>query len=192
MRAQLTFLEKFARQMLPDAQRPEPALWVREIAVVTKLEARAENEVRRIKLRRGLNILWAPPEDPSTEVVLYGDGLSGHASGKTLFCRLLRSLLGEPNYGTKSLMEAVARKFDELWILGEVMVGGKLWFVARPLTPRLHRFVVKECSINDYLANKPEAQDFSKYLDAVEDVCCGAVVKEQGMHPSGMSEWMRR
>jgi len=184
MTAQMTFLEKFSRELLPDSQRPEPVVWVRQLAILKRLEPGDVNRVRRIKLHLGLNILWAPPEDSTAEVVLYGDGLSGHASGKTLFCRLLRYLLGEPNYGTKALMEAVARKFDELWVLGEVMVDKQLWLVARPLTPRLHRFALKGCTIDDYLPAKPETDDFGKYTSALEAACCGAVVKEQGDNDS--------
>jgi hypothetical protein len=180
MTAQMTFLEKFARELQPDSRRTNPVVWIRQIAILKKLEPGKANEVRRIGLHLGLNILWAPPEDPSTEVILYGDGLSGHASGKTLFCRLLRYLLGEPNYGTEALMEAVARKFEELWVLGEVMVEKQLWLVVRPLTPRLHRFAIKGCTIDDYLATKPEVADFAKYHDALEAACCGTILKEQG------------
>jgi hypothetical protein len=197
MTAQMTFLEKFARELLPDSHRAEPVVWIKKIAILKKLEPEKAHEVRRIGLHRGLNILWAPPEDASIEVVLYGDGLSGHASGKTLFCRLLRFLLGEPNYGTEALMEAVARKFDELWVLGEVMVEKQLWLVARPMIPRLHRFTVKGCTIDDYLTKKPEVADFVEYQDALEAACCGTILKEQGKDDPTLSwryllPWMAR
>src|SRR4051812_21992761 len=108
--SQTHFFAKLGRIITPDNDREEPVLWFREIRILRKLESGQVNEVRRINLRRGLNIVWAAPED-SEVVELYGDGLSGHASGKTLFCRILRYLLGEPNYGLDALKKAVEEKF---------------------------------------------------------------------------------
>ena len=82
---QAHFLDKLRRTVQPSPQQSEPKVWFREVRILTELSQKEGVERRRIVLHRGLNILWAAPEDPDTEQGLYRDGLAGHASGKTLF-----------------------------------------------------------------------------------------------------------
>ena len=171
------FFAKLGRIIKPDKEREEPVLWFRELRILRKLEAGAVNEVRRVTLRRGLNIIWAAPEE-SDEVELYGDGLSGHASGKTLFCRTLRYLLGEPNYGPEALEKAVDEKFEkELWAVAEVFVDKQLWLVARPLAGLAHKFAVKGGTIDELLDGKLTHGDFDDFLTAIEDSVCTPVTE---------------
>src|ERR1051325_9284448 len=172
---QTHFFAKLGRIIKTDKNRDEPVLWFREIRILRKLEAGEANEVRKITLRRGLNIVWAAPED-SEEVELYGDGLSGHASGKTLFCRILRYLLGEPNYGPEALEKAVDEKFkQELWAVAEVFVEKQLWLVARPLAGSAHRFAIKGGTIDELLTGKAAHGDYNDFLEAIEDKVCTPV-----------------
>lgn len=174
---QTHFFAKLGRIIKPDKHRDEPMLWFREVRILRKLEAGEANEVRQITLRRGLNIVWAAPED-SEEVELYGDGLSGHASGKTLFCRILRYLLGEPNYGPETLEKAVDEKFkQELWAVAEVFVEKQLWLVARPLAGLAHRFAIKGGTIDEVLTGKAAHGDFNDFLAAIEDKVCTPVAE---------------
>lgn len=173
---QLTFLKKLSREVVPDGARPAPQLWFREVAIVRTLDnTKDDNEVRRIRLRRGLNILWAPPEDATKTVRMYEDGLSGHASGKTLFCRLMRFLLGDQNYGNESMHAAVGAAFPELWVLGEVVVAGETWFAARPMAASMHRFAVRGVGIDGFFKDRPPHGDYAAFLDAVEEATCGQV-----------------
>lgn len=174
---QTHFFAKVGRIITPDKDREDPGLWFREIRILRKLETGDANEVRRVTLRRGLNIVWAEPEE-SDEPELYGDGLSGHASGKTLFCRILRYILGEPNYGPEVLEKAVDEKFEhELWALAEVFVEKQLWLVARPLAGSAHKFAIKGGTIDELLAGKIEHGDFTNFLDAIEDKICTPVTE---------------
>ena len=77
---------------------------------------------RRITLRPRLNIIWAEPTE---------QGAGGHAAGKTTFCRFLRYLLGDPNYGSETFRDAFRRKFPNAWLVGEVHLDGEQWLVAR-------------------------------------------------------------
>jgi len=77
---------------------------------------------RRISLRRGLNIIWAEPSE---------QGAGGHAAGKTTFCRFLRYLLGDSNFGNDTFRDAFRIKFPNAWVAGEVHLDGKAWLVAR-------------------------------------------------------------
>jgi hypothetical protein len=172
---QRDFFAKLGRIITPRSARAEPALWFREIRILRKLEAGESNEVRRIELRRGLNIVWAPPEE-GDEPELYGDGFSGHASGKTLFCRILRYLLGETNYGPKALEKAVDDRFkQELWAVAEVFVDTQLWLVARPMAGSAHKFAVKGATIDQLLAGGLAHGDYQDFLDAIEDKICAPV-----------------
>jgi hypothetical protein len=174
---QTHFFAQLGRIIKPNDEREEPVLWFRELRILRKLEAGKPNEVRRVTLRRGLNIVWAEPEE-SDEPELYGDGLSGHASGKTLFCRILRYILGEPNYGPEALEQAVDEKFEyELWAVAEVFVEKQLWLVARPLAGAAHRFAIKGATIDELLSDKLTHGDFNDFLNAIEDKVCTPVTE---------------
>ena len=174
---QTHFFAKLGRIIKPDQNREEPVLWFRELRILRKLEAGDGNEVRRVTLRRGLNIVWAAPEE-GDEPELYGDGLSGHASGKTLFCRILRYILGEPNYGPETLEKAVDEKFEhELWAVAEVFVEKELWLVARPLAGAAHRFAIKGGTIDELLTGNVAHGDFNDFLTAIEDKVCTPVTE---------------
>ena len=173
---QLNFLGDLSRDVMPDTVRTEPRIWFREIAVVRTLDnSTGGNEVQRIRMRRGLNILWAPPEDETKAVRMYEDGISGHASGKTLFCRLLRFLLGDQNYGNDAMHTAVGSAFPELWILGEVVVAGETWLAARPMAGGMHRFAVRGVGIDGFFKDKPAHGDYGAFLAAVEEATCGEI-----------------
>jgi hypothetical protein len=174
---QTHFFAMLGRIIQPELNREVPGLWFRELRILRKLEAGDENEVRRVTLRRGLNIVWAEPEE-SDEPELYGDGLSGHASGKTLFCRILRYILGEPNYGPELLEKAVDEKFEhELWAVAEVFVEKQLWLVARPLAGLARRFAIKDGTIDELLLGKIQHGDFNDFLAAIEDKVCTPVTE---------------
>lgn len=180
--SQSNFFAKLGRTITPGSNRAEPVVWFRELRILRKLIPNQShddpNEVRRVELRRGLNIVWAPPEE-SEIPELYGDGLSGHASGKTLFCRILRYLLGEEFYGPKSLRDAVADRFrDGLWAVAEVVVEKQPWTVARPLSGGSHRFACKGVSIDEVLAEAVPRGSHDDFLAAVSEAACGSVLTE--------------
>ena len=174
-----TFFAKLGREISPNAGRSQPMLWFRELRILRKLVPGGfPNEVRKVTLRRGLNIVWAPPEEGEIPE-LYGDGLSGHASGKTLFCRVLRYLLGESNYGPKTLRDAVEATFErELWAVAEVFVDKQQWLVARPLAGASRRFACKDVTIDEFLSGEVTHGDYAHFITAVEAAACGAVLEE--------------
>jgi len=176
---QSNFFAKLGREISPSVDRTEPKLWFRELRILRKLVPGGfPNEVRQVTLRRGMNIVWAPPEEGEVPE-LYGDGLSGHASGKTLFCRVLRYLLGESNYGPKSLKDAVESTFEhELWAVAEVFVDKQLWVAARPLAGTSRRFACKNVTINELLSGEVSHGDYALFLTDVETAACSAVLSE--------------
>jgi hypothetical protein len=143
-------------------------IWFQEIRFLTELSTNKDAEKRRIILHKGLNILWARPEDTQTDQALYGDGLAGHASGKTLFCRFLRHILGEATFGTTAQHKAIAENFASLWVVAEVHVNGESWVVGRPLTSGGSDFAVKSDFIDTVLAHGTPQGGFREFSAAVK------------------------
>jgi hypothetical protein len=152
---QTPYFDCLDRKVTPKSECVEPMVWFRELRFVDELSLREGTERRRIVMHRGLNILWAEPEDPDMEQGLYRDGLAGHATGKTLFCRLLRHLLGEEPFGTKSQRDGISAKFHSLWVVASVRLNQKSWVVGRPLAAAGADFAVAEESIDTVLSGEP-------------------------------------
>lgn len=107
----------------------EPVVWVERMAVYQAWPPTAENLLRVIELRKGLNILWA-----ETKAAASPEGrLAGHGAGKTTFCRLLRYALGDPKPGSQQFRASFRRSFPRGWVLADVWVAGTRWLVGRPL-----------------------------------------------------------
>ncbi len=188
---QTHFLDKLRRTVQPSPQRTEPLVWFREVRIVEELSTKKEPR-RRIVLHRGLNILWAAPEDPDTEQGLYRDGLAGHASGKTLFCRLLRHLLGEQPFGTRAQRDGIASNFAKLWVVASVRVNGVSWVVGRPLASAGTDFAVKAEAIDEVLAGDPPTGGFRDYMDAVVSIAQRADELHPGEGWRHLLPWLSR
>ena len=179
----MSFDEKLARPIKPDPDISEPFLWFQNLHLVRRLGVgdTQENRIRSFTLRRGLNILWAEPEDPETSEGLYGDGFAGHATGKTLFCRILRHLLGEPNYGTEELEKHVKDAFQELWAVATIRLNGKTWLVGRPLAGPGGDFAIEDGRVDAVFAAVPTFSGYKKFTDALENECGKPLAK---MYPA--------
>jgi hypothetical protein len=148
----------------PAAGREAPVVWVKALAVHSEWPAQPETLLREIRLRRGLNILWAQPAPAGTQ-----NRTSGHATGKTTFCRLLRYILDDADSGTKDFRQRFQKNFPRGgWALGEVMVDGQQWLVGRPLGPSFHPFALKGGSLADAKGDKPLRGGYEDYHDALD------------------------
>jgi len=188
---QTHFLDKLRRTVQPSSQRAEPMVWFREMRILDELSTKVEAR-RRIILHRGLNILWAAPEDPDAEQGLYRDGLAGHASGKTLFCRLLRHLLGEQPFGTKAQRDGIASNFAKLWVVASVRVNGVSWVVGRPLASAGSDFAVQAETIDEILAGEPPTGGFPEYVESVSVVGSKADELHPGEGWRHLLPWLSR
>src|SRR3569832_1346949 len=100
-----------------DAARTEPVVWIREFRLLREFRPENEYVIRRIRLRLGLNILWARPGPLRRKPRLGEPGVFGHASGKTTFCRLVRHLLGEKHFGNSELLARIRSHFRGGWVV---------------------------------------------------------------------------
>lgn len=152
------------KQTVFSPTRTEPMIWISRLIVLRELRRGAV--VREIRLRRGLNILWARPSE-AAEPRLNEGGLSGHTAGKTTFCRLLRYLLGEQRFAAPRVQERIRTgQLSAGWVLGEVHVDGQPWVVGRPFALHVHPFAARGVSMEEAIAKGGAFQDF---LDAVAD-----------------------
>ena len=133
-------------------ERVEPVFWIREIRLLYRLEAGNDAEIRRVELHRGLNVVWARPTaaDESNPEVRG----RGHDVGKSSFCRLIRHLLGELHYGNEQLRTGIAatEQLQHTCVIGEIIIGGEPWTVARPLYPGARPFALKGVRLDDSFA----------------------------------------
>jgi len=171
MSGQLDLLPHFGVEVKPEPGRKEPRFWIRRLVIWKK----PDTLLREIVLRPGLNIIWSPdPADqgmtPESESVL------GHGSGKTLFCRLLRYVLGEDGFSPDDQRFRIGQAFPEGMVGAEVMIGDTQWAVMRPIgSHRLH-YAVPDAGLEQVLAGDYAATGIEPFLKAVESQILSADV----------------
>lgn len=140
------------------AKRTEPRLWVKELAVYS--DFKPDKEMRRITLRPGLNIIWA--KDSQT-------GASGHAAGKSTFCRMLRYLIGDVSYGTDVFRAAFRDKFSDACLMGEVHLDGIPWLIVRPLSKSGHHWCARDTRWEALFGDEIKHQDYKVFVEELEN-----------------------
>ena len=154
----------------PAAALGEPLVWVRQLLLLREWKPGEENVIRRIALRPGLNILWAKPRPQTGEPRLGEQGVFGHASGKTTFCRLLRHVLGEKHFGSADLQARVRKAFRGGWVVGEVRLNRESWLVCRPFTLGARPFVVRNAEISQLFDEGLNRERLEVYEAALNQV----------------------
>jgi hypothetical protein len=144
--------------VLPPATRREPRLWVKELAVYREWKPDALQ--RQISLRQGLNIIWAEPSE---------QGAGGHAAGKTTFCRFLRYVLGDSNFGNDTFRDAFRNKFPNAWVAAEVHLDGEPWLVARFIgITGGHHWSARGVKFDRLFDEKVERQAYADFTRALQ------------------------
>lgn len=182
---QLTMFPQLARQTNPHADIQEPRLWFRELRLLrqAKPDTSKENLIRKFDFRAGLNVLWAEPEPADSDLEisgLYADGFSGHATGKTLFCRILRHLIGDTNFATQADLYAIQGEFIELWAVAELRLDGTSWIVGRSMTGPGKDFATVDMSMDTVLGTEDSRGDYKAFQDALEKSCAAYT---HSLHP---------
>jgi hypothetical protein len=155
-------------QVRPSAERPTPAFWVRRLRVLRELAKGDHYVVRDVELRRGFNIVWAPPRSAGKDNALFRDGVAGHTAGKSTFCRLVRHVLGERGFAPESIRRRIRSKLPTAWVVAEVVVNDATWVVARPLGIGPRPFCLRGGDINA-VADPAERIDYQEFLNALAE-----------------------
>lgn len=171
MSGQLDLLPRSVVEVKPEPGRTEPRFWIRRLVIWEK----PGTLLREIELRPGLNIIWSPdPADRGT--TQESESVLGHGSGKTLFCRLLRYVLGEDRFSPDDQRFRIGLAFPEGMVGAEVMIGGIQWAVLRPIGGgRLH-YAVPDAGLEQVLAGDYAATGIEPFLKAVESQILSADV----------------
>ena len=177
----------------PAASAREPVLWVERLEVHGDFPAGESTRLRRMELRKGLNILWATSSGNQRS------RLGGHGAGKTTFCRLLRYAIGDAKPGSRQFREDFRKSFPNGWVLADVWIAGKRWLVARPLGELGHHpFSVEGGTLLEDLPPAADRETFSAYEDALDAAVLGKM-KHRKLSGSGkdlkwplMLPWLSR
>lgn len=149
-----------------------PTFWISEIRLLTKLSDKKDDEIRHIPLAQGLNIIWSEPGASNGPKEQRG---RGHAAGKTSFCRAIRYVLGEEQYGSKFVEEKIAKSkpLNNALIYASVYIGETQWSVFRPLNKRhwqKQEFAVKGADFVQALAAASEQRlPFTQFTETLQD-----------------------
>jgi hypothetical protein len=163
MSGQLDLLPHAGLAVKSEPGRQEPRFWIRRLVIWG-----APGEiVREVILRPGLNIVWSPdPSDrgnsPESESAL------GHGSGKTLFCRLLRYVLGEDRFSPDEQRFRISKAYPEGMVGAEVMIDGTQWAVSRPIGSGRQHHAVPNASLEQVLAGEFAATGIEPFLKTLE------------------------
>jgi hypothetical protein len=149
------------KEIKPDISRQGPPLWIKELRVYPELTPSAK-PLCNIKLRPGMNILWAKPAG-TDNVKLHQSGISGHSAGKTLFCRLVRYVLGESTFGNDDIRRAIRGKFLEGIVVAEVVVNHVSWLIIRPLSINGKNQVVRNSTIDNLFDVNLKTETFGEF-----------------------------
>lgn len=145
----------------------EPLFWIKEMRVLSKMDASSDSLIRIVKFRKGLNVVWSPPTDtePSAD-----QRLSGHASGKTTLCRMIRYVLGEQKIGTEDFRNSITHKYVDGVVAAEIRLDGETWSVARPFTAwtSAKGYSRKGVGLDEFLAEPPKVGSYDDFKTALE------------------------
>jgi hypothetical protein len=157
---QLSLFSAEKQPLRPNPARAEPALWVARVLILREPRVAEDTVIQDIRLRRGLNILWAPPTLSQADAEPPANRLTGHSAGKTTFCRMIRYLLGETRFGTTRTQDRIRDKLESGWVVGEIFVAGERWTVGRPFARGIHPFAARGVGAEGALEASGGYQDF--------------------------------
>lgn len=182
MPRQLSLREGGGLEVRPESSRSEPRLWIRRLVIWSE----PGQILREIQLRPGLNIIWSP--DPGDQPDL-DDGL-GHGSGKTLFCRLLRYVLGEDHFATQDQRYLVAEAYPEGMVGAEIQIAGRMWSVLRPFSFRSRHVAVPDLNLEQLIATDAATSGLDQLVAAIENEILSDGVAELVRREGAHSAWL--
>lgn len=153
------------------SSRRTPPLWVRRLQLWSEPGAL----IRDISFHRGLNVVWSP--DPGAPAAVVGQNSdSGHGAGKTLLCRLLRYCLGEATFASEDQRRNIASRFPGGHVGAEVIIGGKLWSIIRPIGTTRRHIVREGVTLEELVETNDAATGVDPLLEALSTVVSPATM----------------
>jgi len=150
------FSELFSELLEGKTVKSSPDIWFEKVALYRDRE---KEPVRTISLKRGLNVVQAGVDSVPDEI-------SGHGTGKTTFCRMLRYLLGEPTFANKRDTLLISELFKKGCIAAELHIRDKKWVVRRPFD-NTSSFAIENGSIEEVVSATKNGIAKSQYIQTL-------------------------
>lgn len=172
-----------------------PRLWVRRFVLYEHLGGDGDEPriIRDQPLFRGLNIIQGIEASELQPEAKTKRGLSGHAVGKTLFCRLIRHGLGEHRYGTPAQKARIEKSFPDGWLGLEAVLDGEPWAILRKIGSGEISYSAAGIGLEELVPSlgRKEHQGLDKWWQALGDQLTKHIRGIGPEAPSAMDRWLR-
>ncbi|CAE6861047.1 hypothetical protein R69746_07816 [Paraburkholderia aspalathi] len=144
--------------------------------------------IRDVRLRAGLNIVWAEEltsAEGATEVER-----AGHGVGKSTFSLMLRAVLGDDGAAVKTMRNHLAEFYGSGGIAAEVVVGEERFAVLRSFGQQ--SFALRNATVEELFGENSRAGtvDFSAYVAALGEQACLQNMPTRALPVTGQAvEW---
>ncbi|WP_340124149.1 hypothetical protein [Methylobacter svalbardensis] len=139
-------------------QKSSPHLWIERLAIFSQAEA--DQCIRSIEFRRGLNVIWA--HEPAAGSAYTGIHAAGHGVGKTSLCLLMRFCLGDNAKSVNELREEVGSEFPHGGVGMVVHIANQTFAVFRFFNIYKDGFVANGNNIESLFTDN-ESQSFKDF-----------------------------
>lgn len=148
--------ELFSELLRDKSIKSAPDVWFEKVVLYRDMDA---EPTQTIPLKKGLNVIRAGVDSAIEDI-------SGHGTGKTTFCRMLRYLLGEPTFANKHDSRLISSVFGKGCIAAILHVRDKSWAVRRPFDDSVS-YLVENGSIEDVLSTDGNGIGKNQYIQAL-------------------------
>lgn len=144
--------------------------------------------IRNIRLRAGLNIVWAEelaPTEGGSDVQR-----AGHGVGKSTFALMLRAVLGDEGAAVKKMRNHLVEYYGSGGIAAEVVAGGERFAVFRSFGSQ--SFALRDASVEGLFEQDAKAQaiDFPTYVATIGEQACLRHMATRALPVTGQAiEW---
>lgn len=189
----MALAEELARRNKKD--RAAPRLWVRRFVLYEHLGRNGDEPkvIRDQPLFRGLNVIQGIeaselPPDAKTK-----RGMTGHAVGKTLFCRLIRHGLGEHRYGTPEQKARIEKVFPHAWLGLEAVLDGEPWAILRKIGQGDLSYSAAGLRLEELVPSvgRKEHQGLQPWWDALSDQLTRGICGIGPEASTAVDRWLR-
>lgn len=172
------------------SSRAHPGIFVSDFYVLRSLEQPGKQIQRHVKLRKGLNILWADPNPLGKPTTGKRSKVAGHTAGKSTFCRLIRYALGDVNYGNETQEGKIIGKFRDGWVVLRVEIEGSPWIIGRPFIDKHQSFAIAGGDLAGFLAGgSPPLIGYSDFAAKLDEHFVKPLIAQNFPGPRGEIHW---
>lgn len=165
-------------------QKSSPHLWIERLAIFS--QADAEQCIRSVDFRRGLNVIWA--HEPAAGSTYTGIHAAGHGVGKTSLCLLIRFCLGDNGKSVNELREEIVSEFPHGGVGLVVHLAQQTFSIFRFFNAYKDGFVANGNNIESLFSDNT-SQSFKDFETLLEDEILSRVLPRIIPETAQAIEW---